>query len=159
MKMYSDTYNLIREADPEYPLVKAMDAEFQARLAYENAMAALVQAHKEVEKAEVSHYDTYMSDARQVFGDKPFTAREFEEAVGGYVSKHSIASMVYLKDHGHVSSDARTRRLLPPDLKDIGTHKKVEQYFLPCDASGKPIEGAEPIKRTSKGSKLYKFVG
>ena len=159
MEMYSDTYNLIREADPENPLVKAIDTEFKARMALEEAMAALMKARKEVEKAEVSHYASCMSDARQVFGDKPFTAREFEEAVGGYVSKHSIASMVYLKDHGYVSSGTRTRRLLPPDLRDIGTHKKVEQYFLPCDASGKPIEGAEPIKRTSKGSKLYKFVG
>lgn len=159
MEMYSATYKIIRDDNPENPLVKAMDAEWEARLAYEKAMTALAKAHKEVEKAEVSHYDTYMSDARQVFGDKPFTAREFEEAVGGYVSKHSIASMVYLKDHAYVSSGTRTRRLLPPDLKDIGTHKKVEQYFLPCDASGKPIEGAEPIKRTSKGSKLYKFVG
>lgn len=136
-----------------------MDAEFQARLAYENAMAALAKAHKEVDKAEVSHYATCMSDARQVFGDKPFTAKEFEEAVGGYVSKHSIASIVYLKDHGYVRPCARTRNLLPSDLKDTGRKKQVEQYFLPCDASGKPIEGAEPIKRTSKGSKLYKFVG
>lgn len=159
MEMYSATYKIIRDDNPENPLVKAMDAEWEACLAYEKAKTALAKAHKEVEEAEVSHYGTYMSDARQVFGDKPFTAREFEEAVGGYVSKYSIASMVYLKDHEHVSSSTRTRRLLPPDLRDTGTHKKVEQYFLPCDASGKPIEGAEPIKRTSKGSKLYKFVG
>lgn len=159
MEMYSDTYNLIREADPEYPLVKAMDAEFQARLAYENAMAALTQARKEVEKAEVSHYASCMSDARQVFGDKPFTAKEFEEAVCGYVSKHSIASMVAVKDSYGLSYDARTRKLLPSDLKDTGRKKRVEKYFLPCDASGNPIEGAEPIKITSKGSKLYKFEG
>lgn len=159
MEMYSDTYNLIREADPEYPLVKAMDAEFQARLAYENAMAALAQARKEVEKAEVSHYASCMSDARQVFGDKPFTAREFEEAVGGYVSKHSIASMIYLKDHDYVRPCTRTRNLLPSDLKDTGRKKQVEKYFLPCDASGNPIEGTEPIKRVFKGSKLYKFEG
>lgn len=159
MEMYSATYKIIRNDDPENPLVKAMDAEWEARLAYEKAMTALVEAHKEVEKAEVSHYATCMSDARVAFGDKSFTAREFEEAVGGYVSKHSIASMVCLKNHGHVRPCARTRRLLPSDLKDTGTYKKVEQYFLPCDASGKPIEGAELIKRTSKGSKLYKFVG
>ncbi len=159
MKIYSDTYNLIREADLENPLVKAMDAEFQACLAYENAMAALMKARKEVEKAEVSHYASCMSDARQVFGDKPFTAREFEEAVGGYVSKHSIASMVYLKDHDYVRPCTRTRNLLPSDLKDTGRKKQVEKYFLPCDASGNPIEGAEPIKRVSKGSKLYKFEG
>lgn len=157
MEMYSDTYNLIREADPENPLVKAMDAEFKARMAYEEAMAALAKAHKEVDKAEVSHYATCMSDARQVFGDKPFTAREFEEAVGGYVSKHSIASMVYLKDCSYVRPGTRTRNLLPSDLKDTGRKKQVEKYFLPCDASGNPIEGAEPIKRVSKGSKLYKF--
>lgn len=159
MEMYSATYKIIRDNDPENPLVKAMDAEWEARLACEKAMAALAEAHKEAKKAEVSHYAACMSDARQVFGDKPFTAREFEEAVGGYVSKHSIASMVYLKDHNYVSPDTRTRRLLPLDLRDIGEYKRVEQYFLPCDASGKPIEGAEPIKRTSKGSKLYKFVG
>lgn len=159
MEMYSDTYNLIREADPENPLVKAMDAEFKARMAYEEAMAALAQAHKEAEKAEVDHYATCMCDARQVFGDKSFTAKEFEEAVGGYVSKHSIASMVTVKDSYCLSSNARTRRLLPSDLKDTGRKKQVEKYFLPCDASGNPIEGAEPIKRVSKGSKLYKFEG
>lgn len=98
-----------------------------------------------------------MSDARLVLGYKPFTAREFEEAVNGYVSKHSIASMVHLKDHSYVRPCTRTRNLLPSDLVDTGTYKKNEQYFLPCDASGKPIEGAEPVKRTSKGSKLYKF--
>lgn len=157
MEMYSATYHTLKENYPDCDLVKAMDAEWEARLAYEKAMTALAKAHKEVEKAEVSHYDTYMSDARQVFGDKPFTAREFEEAVGGYVSKHSIASMVYLKDHGYVSSGARTRRLLPADLKDTGERKRVEYYYLRCDASGKPIEGAELIQRTSKGSKLYKF--
>ena len=158
MEMYSDTYNLIREADPENPLVKAMDAQYKARLAFEEAWMALLGANQEVDKAEVGHYATCMSDARQVFGDKPFTAKEFEEAVNGYVSKHSIASMVALKS-GYVRPWTRTRRLLPSDLVDTGRKKRVEKYFLPCDASGKPIEGAEPIKRTSKGSKLYKFEG
>lgn len=158
MEMYSATYKIIRDDDPENPLVKAMDAEFKARMALEEAMTALAEAHKEAEKAEVSHYATCMSDARRMFKDKSFTAKEFEEAVGGYVSKHSIASMVYLKDHSYARPCARTRKLLPSDLKDIGECKKVEQYFLPCDASGKPIEGAEPVKRISKGSKLYKFV-
>lgn len=157
MEMYSDTYNLIREADPENSLVKAMDAEWKARLAYEEAMAALMKAHEEAKKAEVGHYDTCMFNARQVFGDKPFTAKEFEEAVNGYVSKYSIASMVVRKDSYGLSNCARTRRLIPSDLKDTGEHKKVERYFLPCDASGKPIEGADPVKMTSKGSKLYKF--
>lgn len=159
MEMYSATYKTIREADPENPLVKAMDAEFKARLALEEAMAALTKAHKEVDKAETSHYATCMSDARLAFGDKPFTAAEFEKAVGGYVSKHSIASMVAItKTPGNVyNPNSRTNRLLPFDLKDTGGHKKVEHFYLPCDATGKPIEGAEPIKMTSKGSKLYKF--
>lgn len=51
----------------------------------------------------------------------------------------------------------RTERLLPSDLTDTGMYQRVEHYFLPCDASGKLIEGAEPFKMTSKGSKLYKF--
>lgn len=159
MEMYSDTYNLIREADPENPLVKAMDTEFKARMALEEAMAALMKAHKEVDKAEVDHYASCMSDARHAFGDKPFTAREFEETVCGYVSKHSIASMVAVRNFPGMSYDARTRKLLPSDLVDTGRKKQVEKYFLPCDASGQPIEGAEPIKRVSKGSKLYKFEG
>lgn len=159
MNMYSKTYKLIREADPENPLVKAMDAEFKARMAYEEAMAALAKAHKEVDKAETSHYATCMSDARQVFRDKPFTAKEFEEAVGGYVSKHSIASMVAVRNFPGMSYDARTRKLLPSDLKDTGRKKQVEKYFLPCDAFGNLIEGAEPVKRVFKGSKLYKFEG
>lgn len=157
MEMFSDTYLRICEADPENPLVKAMNAQYDARVAFEEAWMALIGANKEAEKAEVDHYATCMSDARQVFGDKPFTAREFEEAVNGYVSKHSIASMVVVKDACCVSSSARTRKLLPSDLVDTGKRKRNEQYFLPCDASGKPIEGAEPIKRTSKGSKLYRF--
>lgn len=43
------------------------------------------------------------------------------------------------------------------DVEAIGEYKRNVHYYLPCDASGKPIEGAEPIERTSKGSKLYKF--
>lgn len=163
MEMYSKTYKLIRETDPESPLVKAMNAEYQAHFALEEAMKALREAKREAKSAEIDHYATCMSDARVVFGDKPFTAKEFEEAVGGYVSKHSIASMVAY-DRTPESArkfsnkgNRRTEVLLPSDLKDTEEHKRVEQYFLPCDASGNPIEGAEPIKRTSKGSKLYKF--
>lgn len=44
MKMNSETYKIIHEADPENPLVKAMDAEFQARIALANAMYALKEA-------------------------------------------------------------------------------------------------------------------
>lgn len=163
MEMYSTAYNTLRTDDPQHPLVKAMEAQLKAKEAFEQAMAALATAKREARKAEISHYATCMSDARLVFGYEPFTAREFEEAVGGYVSKHSIASMVaYNKTPEGArefsnKGNRRTEVLLPPDLEDTGEYKKVEQYFLPCDASGKPIEGAEPIKRTSKGSKLYKF--
>lgn len=157
MEMYSTAYKTIREADPENPLVKAMEAQQDAQVIFEQAMAALATAKREARKAEVDHYATCMSDARLVLGYKPFTAREFEETVNGYVSKHSIASMVALRNGPDLSSFARTRRLLPSDLVDTGEYKKNEQYFLPCDASGKPIEGAEPIKKTSKGAKLYKF--
>lgn len=157
MERFSRMHAILEENHPDCALLKAVDAEFKARLAFEEAMAALRDAKREAEKVEVDHYATCMSDARQVFGDKSFTAREFEEAVNGYVSKHSIASMVAVKDAYCMSSSARTRKLLPSDLVDTGKRKRNEQYFLPCDASGKPIEGAEPIKRTSKGSKLYKF--
>lgn len=87
----------------------------------------------------------------------------FEEAVGGRVSKHSIASMVaFAKTPKGVrvwknEKFRLTERLLPLDLKDTGEHKKVERYFLPCDASGKPLEGSKPVKKISKGSRLYKF--
>lgn len=163
MEMYSETYKTIRNDDPQNPLVKAMEARENAKIAFEQAMAALATAKREARKAEISHYATCMSDARLVFGYKPFTAREFEEAVGGYVSKHSIASMVAYDRTPEGAREfsnkgnRRTEVLLPSDLKDTGEHKRVEQYFLPCDASGNPIKGAEPIKKTSKGSKLYRF--
>lgn len=157
MEMYSKTYKLIRETDPESPLVKAMNAEYQAHFALEEAMKALREAKREAKSAEIDHYATCMSDARVVFGDKPFTAKEFEEAVGGYVSKHSIASMVACRQDPELSYSARTRTLLPPDLEYTGNVKAVVTYSIACDSNGKPIEGAEPIKRTSKGSKLYKF--
>ena len=79
------------------------------------------------------------------------------------MSKHSIASMVAYDRTSEGAREfsnkgnRRTEVLLPSDLKDTGEHKRVEQYFLPCDASGKPIEGADPVKMTSKGSKLCKF--
>lgn len=163
MEMYSTAYKAVRDTDPQNPLVKAMEARENAKIAFEQAMAALATAKREARKAEISHYATCMSDARLVFGYKPFTAREFEEAVGGYVSKYSIASMVAFNKtpkglrSGSNKGNRRTEVLLPSDLEDTGEYKEVEQYFLPCDASGKPIEGAEPIKKVSKGSKLYKF--
>lgn len=163
MEMCSTAYKTVRDTDPQNPLVKAMEARENAKIAFEQAMAALTTAKREARKAEISHYATCMSDARLIFGYKPFTAREFEEAVGGYVSKHSIASMVAYDRTPESTREfsnkgnRRTEVLLPSDLKDTGEHKRVEQYFLPCDASGNPIEGAEPIKRTSKGSKLYRF--
>lgn len=164
MEMYSTAYKTIRDTDPQNPLVKAMEARENAKIAFEQAMEALATANREAREAEINHYATCMSDARIIFGDKSFTAKEFEEAVGGYVSKHSIASMVAYDDRTPESARAfsnkgnrRTEVLLPPDLKETGTHKRAEKYFLPCDASGKPIEGAEPVKRTSKGSKLYRF--
>ena len=81
MEMYSETYKTIRNDDPQNPLVKAMEARENAKIAFEQAMAALATAKREARKAEISHYATCMSDARLVFGYKPFTAREFEEAV------------------------------------------------------------------------------
>ena len=41
MEMYSATYNILKENYPDCDLVKAMDAEWEARLALEKAMAQL----------------------------------------------------------------------------------------------------------------------
>ena len=163
MKMYSTAYITLCNNDPENPLVKAMEAEREAQDAFNEAVRVLLKAKEVSREAESSLYAGCMADARLIFEDKPFTAKEFEEAVGGRVSKHSIASMVaFAKTPKGVrvwknEKFRLTERLLPLYLKDTGEHKRVEQYFLPCDASGNPIEGAEPIKRTSKGSKLYRF--
>lgn len=164
MEMYSATYNTLKKNYPDCDLVKAMDAEWEARLALEEAMAAVMKAKAKTETVETNHYKACFDAARSAFARQPFTVAELEELVGHRISKHSVASMVAfakvpesVKVWGN-EENRRTERLLPSDLKDTGEHKKVEHYFLPCDASGKPIEGAEPVKMTSRGSKLYKFV-
>ena len=164
MEMYSGTYHNLKENYPDCDLVKAMDAEWEARLALKKAMAAVMKAKAKTETVETNHYKACFDAARSAFGDKSFTAAELEKLVDHRISKNSVASMVaFSKAPESVKvwdnkENRRTERLLPSDLKDIGEYKKVEHYFLPCDASGKPIEGAEPVKMTSKGSKLYKFV-
>lgn len=163
MEMYSDTYNNLKENYPDCDLVKAMDAEWQARLELEKAMAAVMKAKRNTQNIEINHYKGCFNTARLEFGDRAFTAAELEELVNHRINKNSVASMIaYAKtpEHTRVWSNRqnrRTERLLPSDLKDTGEHKRVEHYFLPCDASGKPIEGANPVRMTSKGSKLYKF--
>ena len=165
MEMYSETYNNLKENYPDCDLVKAMDAEWEARLALEKAMVAVMKAKANTKTVETSHYKDCFDAARSAFGRQPFTVAELEELVGHRISKNSVASMVAFAkapESAKVWSNKenrRTERLLPSDLKDTGEYKKVEHYFLPCDASGKPIGGAEPVKMTSKGSKLYKFVG
>lgn len=164
MEMYSATYHTLKENYPDCDLVKAMDAEWEARLALEKAMAAVMKAKENTRGVETSHYKDCFDTARSEFGNQPFTVAELEELVDHRISKNSVASMVaFAKTPESVKvwsnkENRRTERLLPSDLKDTGEYKKVEHYFLPCDASGKPIEGAEPVKMTSKGSKLYKFV-
>lgn len=163
MKMCSTAYITLCNNDPENPLVKAMEAEREAQDAFNEAVRVLLKAKEVSREAESSLYAGCMADARFIFEDKPFTAKEFEEAVGGRVSKHSIASMVaFAKTPKGVrvwknEKFRLTERLLPLDLKDTGEHRKVERYFLPCDASGKPLEGSKPVKKISKGSRLYKF--
>ena len=164
MEMYSGIYHNLKENYPDCDLVKAMDAEWEARLALEEAMAAVRKAKAKTETVETNHYKACFDAARSAFGDKSFTAAELEKLVDHRISKNSVASMVaFAKSPESVKAwdnkeNRRTERLLPSDLKDTGEYKKVEHYFLPCDASGKLIEGAEPVKMTSKGSKLYKFV-
>ena len=164
MEMYSATYNTLKENYPDCDLVKAMDAEWEARLALEKAMAAVMKAKAKTETVETNHYKACFNAARSEFGNKSFTAAELEKLVDHRISKNSVASMVaFAKTPESVKvwsnkKNRRTERLLPSDLKDTGERKKVEYYYLRCDASGKPIEGAELIQRTSKGSKLYKFV-
>lgn len=127
------------------------------------AMAAVMKAKENTRGIETNHYKACFDAARSEFGDKPFTVVELEELVDHRISKNSVASMVaFAKTPESVKvrsnkKNRRTERLLPSDLKDTGECKKVEYYYLRCDASGKPIEGAELIQRTSKGSKLYKF--
>ena len=165
MEMYSETYNNLKENYPNCELVQAMDAEWEARLALEKAMAAVMKAKANTKTVETNHYKACFNAARSAFGNKSFTAAELEKLVDHRISKNSVASMVaFAKTPENVKicsnkKNRRTERLLPSDLKDTGEYKKVEHYFLPCDASGKLIEGAEPVKMTSKGSKLYKFVG
>lgn len=163
MEMYSETYHNLKENYPDCDLVKAMDAEWEARLALEKAMAAVMKAKANTKTVETNHYKACFNAARSEFGDKSFTAAELEELVDHRISKNSVASMVaFAKTPESVKvwsnkKNRRTERLLPSDLKDTGERKMVEYYYLRCDASGKPIEGAELIQRTSKGSKLYKF--
>ena len=164
MEMYSSTYNTLKENHPVCDLVKAMDAEWEAHLALEKAMAAVMKAKANTKTVETNHYKACFNAARSEFGNKSFTAAELEELVDHRISKNSVASMVaFAKTPANVKicsnkKNRRTERLLPSDLKDTGKRKKIEYYYLRCDASGKPIEGAELIQRTSKGSKLYKFV-
>ena len=164
MEMYSSTYNTLKENHPDCDLVKAMDAEWEAHLALEKAMAAVMKAKANTKTVETNHYKACFNAARSEFGNKSFTAAELEELVDHRISKNSVASMVaFAKTPENVKicsnkKNRRTERLLPSDLKDTGKRKKIEYYYLRCDASGKPIEGAELIQRTSKGSKLYKFV-
>lgn len=159
MEMYSTTYKTIRDTDPENPLVKAMDAEFKARLALDEAFRKLAQAKMQTMDAENAHYKKYFNLARAEFGDRPFTAAEFEKFTNSFISKHSVASMVAesKKDRNKYDPTKRTNKLLPSNFKDTGRHQKVEHFYLPCDATGKPIEGAEPVRMCSKGSKLYQF--
>lgn len=164
MEMYSEAYHNLKENYPDCDLVKAMDAEWEARLALQDAMIAVMKAKANTKTVETNHYEACFNAARSGFGGKSFTAAELEELVDHRINKNSVASMVaFAKTPENVKvwsnkKNRRTERLLPSDLKDTGEYKKVEHYFLPCDASGKPIEGAEPVKMTSKGSKLYKFV-
>lgn len=163
MEMYSETYHNLKENYPDCDLVQAMDAEWEARLALEKAMAAVMKAKANTKTVETNHYKACFNAARSEFGNKPFTVAELEELVDHRISKNSVASMIaFAKTPKDVrvwsnQKNRRTERLLPSDLKDTGERKKVEYYYLRCDASGKPIEGAELIQRTSKGSKLYKF--
>ena len=163
MKMYSDAYKNLKASSPNCDLVKAMDAEWQARLALEKAMAAVMKAKENTQNVETSYYRDCFNTARCEFGDESFTVAELEELLNHCISKNSVAAMVaYAKTPESVKvwsnrKNRRTERLLPSDLRDTGKYKKVERYFLPCDASGKLIEGADPVKMTSKGSKLYKF--
>lgn len=163
MEMYSATYNTLKENYPDCDLVKAMDAEWEARLALEKAMAAVMKAKENTRGVETNHYKACFNAARSEFGNQPFTVAELEELVDHRISKNSVASMVaFAKTPKAVRAwsnqkNRRTERLLPSDFTDTGMYQRVEHYFLPCDASGKLIEGAEPIKMTSKGSKLYKF--
>lgn len=163
MEMYSDTYYNLKENYPDCDLVKAMEAEREAQKMLEQAKVAMMKAKKNTETVETDHYKACFNAARSEFGDKSFTAAELEELVDHRISKNSVASMVaFAKTLTSVrvwsnKKNYRTERLLPADLKDTGEYQRVEHYFLRCDASGKPIEGAEPVKMTSKGSKLYKF--
>lgn len=163
MEMYSDAYKNLKENYPNCDLIKAMDAEWQARLALEKAMAAVMKAKENTQGVEANHYRDCFNTARVKFGDESFTAAELEELLNHRINKNSVAAMVaYAKLPESLKvwsnkKNRRTERLLPSDLRDTGEYKKVEHYFLPCDASGKPIEGADPVKMTSKGSKLYKF--
>ena len=164
MEMYSKTYDNLKENYPDCDLVKAMDAEWEARKALKKAKVAVMKAKANAKTVETKHYKACFNAARSEFGNQPFTVAELEELVDHRISKNSVASMVaFAKTPESVkvwsnNENRRTERLLPSDLKDTGEYRKVEHYFLPCDASGKLIEGAEPVKMTSKGSKLYKFV-
>lgn len=163
MEMYSGTYYNLKENYPDCDLVKAMEAQREAQKMLEQAMAAVMKAKKNTETVETNHYRNCFNVARSEFGNKLFTVAELEELVDHRISKNSVASMVaFAKTPTSVrvwsnKKNRRTERLLPADLKDTGEYQRVEHYFLRCDASGKPIEGAEPVKMTSKGSKLYKF--
>lgn len=163
MNMYSGTYFNLKENYPDCDLVKAMEAQREAQKMMEQAMAAVMKAKENTKAVEIDHYKACFNAARAEFGNSVFTAAELEEMVDHRISKNSVASMVAFAKTpkgvraGNNKKNRRTERLLPSDLTDTGMYQRVEHYFLPCDASGKLIEGAEPVKMTSKGSKLYKF--
>lgn len=163
MEMYTAAYNALYENDPNCELVEALKAHLDAQIAVSKAMEAAARAKEAAQKAEINHYHACFNTARAEFGDRPFTAAELEEAVGHRINKNSVASMIaYAQTPENVKSvcnkkNRRTEKLLPSDIKDSGFHKYTERHFLPCDASGKPIEGAAPITMRSKGAKLYKF--
>lgn len=163
MEKYTAAYNNLKEHNPNCELLKAMDARVEAQLALEKAMAAVMAAKEAEQKAEIDHYKKCFNTARCEFDDRAFTAAELEELVDHRISKNSVASMIaYAKTPENVKvwrnrNNRRTEKLLPSDIKDTGNHKYTERHFLPCDASGKPIEGATPITMRSKGAKLYRF--
>ena len=163
MEMYSAAYNALKESNPDCELLKAMEEEWELQLALDKAMKAVAQAKKNTQKAEANHYKACFDAARAEFGNRTFTAAELEELANHRINKNSVASMIaYAKTPEQVKvwsnrENRRTEKLLPSDIRDTGNYKYTERHFLPCDASGKPIEGAAPITMRSKGAKLYKF--
>lgn len=149
--------------DKNSAIYRAGQKKVKAVQAFMDAFYTLREADAEFRGAEDDHYKKWFDIAREHFGDNSFTASELEEYVANNIGKHQFASMVSYNslDAGLRSMtnyrNRVTERWLPSDVEAIGGYKRNVHYYLPCDASGKPIEGAEPIERTSKGSKLYKF--